>query len=104
MTDDVRDIAAFYNSDPEREGGRLERYQLEYELTWRYLNRYLPAQGLILEIGAATGRYALELAKRGYKITAVDLSAALLEECRKSSTSCWKAPGRGHSFGNSTAE
>jgi SAM-dependent methyltransferase len=43
----------------------------------------LPAQGSILEIGAATGRYTLELAKRGYRLTAVDLSATLLEECRK---------------------
>jgi SAM-dependent methyltransferase len=83
MRDDVGDIAAFYSSDPEREHGRLERHQLEYDLTWRYLNQYLPIQGSILEIGAATGRYTLELAKRGYQLTAVDLSAALMEECRK---------------------
>jgi SAM-dependent methyltransferase len=37
-----------------------------------------------LEIGAATGRYTLELAKQGYTLTAVDMSAALLEGCRKS--------------------
>jgi SAM-dependent methyltransferase len=36
-----------------------------------------------LELGAATGRYTLELAKRGYTLTAVDLSAALIEKCRK---------------------
>lgn len=84
MMDDVSDIAAYYNNDPEREHSRLERHQLEHDLTWRYLNQYLPAQGTILEIGAATGRYTLELAKRGYSITAVDLSAGLLEGCRKS--------------------
>jgi SAM-dependent methyltransferase len=84
MIDDVSDIAAFYNSDPEREHCRLEQHQLEYDLTWRYLNQYLPSQGAILEIGAATGRYTLELAKRGYMLTAVDLSAALIEGCRKS--------------------
>jgi 2-polyprenyl-3-methyl-5-hydroxy-6-metoxy-1,4-benzoquinol methylase len=33
-----------------------------------------------LEVGAATGRYTLELARRGYAVTAVDLSAALLKE------------------------
>jgi S-adenosylmethionine-dependent methyltransferase len=86
MIDDVSDIAAFYDSDPEREHGRLERRQLEYDLTWRYLDRYLPAKGSILEIGAATGRYTQELARRGYRLTAVDLSAALLEECRKNIT------------------
>jgi len=83
VIDDVSDIAAFYNSDPEREHGRLEQNQLEYDLTWRYLNQYLPSQGSILEVGAATGRYTLELARRGYTLTAVDLSAALIEECRK---------------------
>jgi S-adenosylmethionine-dependent methyltransferase len=84
MSDDVSDISAYYNSDPGREHFRLERHQLEYELTWRYLDQYLPAHGSILEIGAGTGRYTLELAKRGYALTAVDFSESLLEECRKS--------------------
>ncbi len=83
MNDNVSDIRDFYNSDPQREHERLERHQLEYDLTWRYLDQYLPAQGSILEIGAATGRYTLELARRGYRLTAVDLSEGLLEVCRK---------------------
>jgi SAM-dependent methyltransferase len=37
----------------------------------------------MLEIGAATGRYTLPLCRRGYAVTAVDVSAALLEECRR---------------------
>ena len=81
--DDVSDIAFYYNSDPEREHGRLEQHQLEYELTWRYLEAYLPPHGCILEVGAATGRYTLELARRGYTVTAADLSAELLEESKK---------------------
>jgi len=84
MIDDVSDIAELYSSNPEGEHCRLERHQLEYDLTWRYLNKYLPSQGSILEVGAATGRYTLELAKRGYTLTAVDLSAALIDKCRKS--------------------
>lgn len=81
--DDVSDIAIFYNSHTESEHTRLERHQLEYELTWRYLKRYLPEQGSILEIGAATGGYTVELARLGYSVTVVDLSAALLEMCRQ---------------------
>jgi len=77
--DDLRDIADYYNNDPERESNRLERHQLEFDLTWRYLTQYLPPQGRILEIGAATGRYTLGLAQRGYRITAVDMSEKLLE-------------------------
>jgi hypothetical protein len=40
MIDDVSDIAALYDSDPEREHARLERHQLEHDTTWRYLNRF----------------------------------------------------------------
>ena len=83
MSDDVNDIAAFYDSDPEKERVRLERHQLEYDLTWRYLDRYLPLEGTVLEIGAAAGSYTLELARRGYEVTAVDFSAALIEICRQ---------------------
>ena len=74
MVDDIRDIAAFYNQDPEREHQRLVEHQLEYDLTWRILDRYLPESGRLLEVGAATGVYTLPLAQKGYEITAVDLS------------------------------
>lgn len=37
----------------------------------------------VLEIGVATGRYTLDLARRGYRLTAVDLSAVELGVCRK---------------------
>lgn len=78
MNDDVSDIQQLYNDDPGQEHDRLIRHQLEWELTWRYLDRYLPGNGPILEVGAATGRYTVELAKRGYQVTAVDFSASLL--------------------------
>lgn len=83
MSDDVTDIADYYNQDPTKEHSRLDKHQLEYDLTWRYLDKYLPTQGSILEIGAASGRYTVPLAKRGYRVTAVDLSAALIEVCQK---------------------
>ena len=86
MIDDVDDIAAYYDKNQETEHSRLDRHQLEFDLTLRYLNQYLPPDGAILEIGSATGRYTLELAKRGYAITAIDLSKGLLEKCRDNIT------------------
>ena len=83
MLDDARDITEFYSSDPDREHRRLEEHQLEYDLTWRYLDKYLPPEGEVLEVGSATGRYTMELARRGYRVTAVDLSAELVGRCRK---------------------
>jgi ubiquinone/menaquinone biosynthesis C-methylase UbiE len=80
VKDDVSDIASYYDDSVEQEHTRLERHQLEYDLTWRYLTEYLPPAGTILEIGAATGRYTLPLCQRGYSVTAVDLSATLLQE------------------------
>jgi S-adenosylmethionine-dependent methyltransferase len=81
--DDISDITTMYNRDAEQEHTRLERHQLEYDLTWRYLERHLPSRGTLLEVGAATGRYTLELARRGYQVTAVDLSEVQLERCRQ---------------------
>lgn len=81
--DDISDIAAMYDSDAEKEHTRLERHQLEADMTWRYFDQYLPPHASILEIGAATGRYTLELARRGHALTALDLSAVELEKCRQ---------------------
>ena len=83
MHDDISDIAAHYDAGADNEDARLERHQLEYDLTWRYLTRYLPPVGSILEIGAGTGRYTLALCRRGHAVTAVDLSAVLLERCQR---------------------
>ncbi|MCB9134451.1 MAG: class I SAM-dependent methyltransferase [Anaerolineales bacterium] len=86
MLDDVSDIAKYYNDNLHGEHDRLIRHQLEYDLTWWYLDEYLPPKGRILEVGAATGRYTLELARRGYRVTAVDLSPVELETCRENVT------------------
>jgi SAM-dependent methyltransferase len=83
MTDDISDIAAYYNRNPQEEHSRLEEHQLEYDLTWRFLEEYLPPKGEILEIGAGTGRYTLGLIQRGYTVTAVDFSKANLEACQE---------------------
>ena len=82
MTDDIDDIAEFYNKDPQKEHGRLERHQLEFDLTWRFLEANLPPKGEILEIGAGTGRYTLGLVQRGYSVTVVDLSQENLMTCK----------------------
>jgi S-adenosylmethionine-dependent methyltransferase len=81
--DNVSDIASYYNKNVAGESSRLGRHQLEHDLTWRYLRRYLPARGKLLEIGAASGSYTVDLARQGYAITAADLSAGLLETCRQ---------------------
>ncbi|HTY82482.1 MAG TPA: class I SAM-dependent methyltransferase [Dehalococcoidales bacterium] len=83
VPDEVTDIQAYYDQRIDREDGRLAAHQLERDMTWRYLDKYLPSRGKILELGAAAGAYTIPLAKRGYNITAIDLSPKLLEICRQ---------------------
>jgi S-adenosylmethionine-dependent methyltransferase len=83
VPDDISDIRAFYDKNVEKEHGRLERHPIERDVTWRYLDTYLPPAGKILDIGAGTGAYTIPLAKRGYSVTAADLSTALIDACEK---------------------
>jgi S-adenosylmethionine-dependent methyltransferase len=83
MPDDISDILDYYNDYVEQENGRLERHQIERDVTWRFLDKYLPRQGNILELGCATGAYTIPLAKRGYNVTAVDITPNLLAECQR---------------------
>ena len=83
MADNISDIQAYYDANVEKEDGRLERHQQERDVTWRYLDKYLPKRGKILEIGAATGAYTIPLAKRGYNITAVDLAPKNINSVKK---------------------
>lgn len=41
----------------------------------------------ILDVGCGTGRHAIELAKRGYKVTGIDLSESMLEKAREKADS-----------------
>lgn len=46
----------------------------------------LPRGSHILDVGCGTGRHSVELAKRGYKMTGVDLSAGMLAEAEKAAS------------------
>ncbi|MFQ5629136.1 MAG: class I SAM-dependent methyltransferase [bacterium] len=71
------------NGGVDREDSRLERHQIERDVTFRFFESYIPLGARILEIGAATGVYTAWLAKREHSITAVDFSETLLERCKE---------------------
>ncbi len=43
----------------------------------------LPPSSCILDVGCGTGRHAVELARRGYQLTGVDISSGMLAEAEK---------------------
>jgi len=74
-------VKEYYNSYGRREWDRLTASaynQVEYAITMHYLEKYLPREGLVLDAGGGPGRYAIELAGRGYDVVLFDLSPVQL--------------------------
>ncbi len=66
-------LVDFYNTHNE-EPRLLSRHgQIEFLTTVKYIEKYLNEGMKIIEIGAATGRYSLYFAEKGYSVDAVDL-------------------------------
>lgn len=66
-------LTQFY-SNYDEEGRLLSKHgQVEFLTTMRYIEKYLLSGMRILEIGAATGRYSHSLARKGYRVDAVEL-------------------------------
>jgi ubiquinone/menaquinone biosynthesis C-methylase UbiE len=72
-----------YYSNYDEEGRLLSKHgQVEYLTTMKYIEKYLRPGMKILEVGAATGRYSLSLADKGFDVTAVELIPHNLEILR----------------------
>jgi 2-polyprenyl-3-methyl-5-hydroxy-6-metoxy-1,4-benzoquinol methylase len=79
---DPDEIRRVYAADPTKEWNRLTSTSVtrtEYMITSHCLERYLPPTGLILDAGSGPGRYAINLAMRGYRVVMLDLVRELLQ-------------------------
>ena len=73
-------IAQYYDRDAQHEWERMERHRTEFAVTLRAMEKYLPPPpARVLDCGGGPGRYAIELAKRGYRVTLFDLSPGNLQ-------------------------
>ncbi len=78
-------VRNYYDAAPECEWERLDTglSRIEFASTLRLVEKYFPSSGAICDIGCGPGRYAIELARRGYRVTLFDLSQKLLERAER---------------------
>ena len=77
-----RAIEAHFDQLGEGEWDRLARDvrgRVAFEIHRRFLHRYVPAGGRVLEIGAGPGRFTIGLAEHGCHVTVSDVSSVQLQ-------------------------
>ena len=80
------DLNQFYENYDE-DGRLLSRAgNVEFTTTMHFIGKYLKPGMRILEVGAATGRYSHTLARRGYRVDAVELVEHNIEIFRSLTT------------------
>lgn len=86
--DTLHALTQFYESYDEESRLSSRHGAVEFLTTLRYIEKYLRPGMRVLEIGAATGRYSHCLARRGYRVDAVELLEHNIELFKKNT-----APG-----------
>lgn len=71
----MNSVEQFYDQNEHNEWVRLDRHRTEFAVTLRAMATFLPSPpAQILDVGGGPGRYAVELTRRGYAVTLLDLS------------------------------
>lgn len=76
-------LDAFYRNYDEENRLRSKCGMVEFITTMHFLKRFLKPEVSIVEVGAGTGRYSHELARKGYRVDAVELIEHNIEEFKK---------------------
>jgi ubiquinone/menaquinone biosynthesis C-methylase UbiE len=79
----MNQVEDFYNRSANEEWNRLDKHRTEFAVTMKALLNHLPESPAdLIDIGSGPGRYSIELARGGYRITLVDLSETSLDLAR----------------------
>ena len=80
MNERLDTLSNFYSTDCSEDSRLLSKHgQVEYIISTTYIDKYLKPGDKILEVGAATGRYSINYAKKGYDVTAIELVQSNLD-------------------------
>ncbi|MDD5219430.1 MAG: class I SAM-dependent methyltransferase [Candidatus Bipolaricaulis sp.] len=77
-------VRKYYNHEVDWEWERLATPYRRFEMasTLRLIDDHFPRTGRIADIGGGPGRYTIELLRRGYRVTLVDLAERNVEFAR----------------------
>jgi ubiquinone/menaquinone biosynthesis C-methylase UbiE len=82
-TIDMEEIKAYYDEKSRSydDGFRMLCFKVLDAITWKYLEPCVPTQSdaLVLDAGGGTGRWAIQMARRGCKVILMDASDGMLE-------------------------
>ena len=81
---DFEKIKSYYDKFDEK--NRLNKDasgKFEFEMTMKILDKYLPKDSTILDLGGGAGVYTFPLAKIGHKVYLSDLSEKLIEQAKE---------------------
>jgi ubiquinone/menaquinone biosynthesis C-methylase UbiE len=105
-------ITAYYDRAPEESRLQQGAFQLEEARTRELIQRFAPPPpGVVVDVGAAAGAYALWLAEQGYVVHLLDAVARLVVEAERRSraavrplASCRVGDARGLAISGDTAD
>jgi ubiquinone/menaquinone biosynthesis C-methylase UbiE len=86
LDEHLRNVAAHYDQLAETyDQDYFGRDSLYHRITMDHVRRFLPAQKdvPVLDAGAGTGVFTVELAKLGYRVLLTDISRGMLKEARE---------------------
>ena len=73
-------VEVHYDRNAEREWERLDRHRMEFSITCRVLDEFLPSPpGRVLDVGGGPGRYTIYLTQIGYRVSLLDISQRSLD-------------------------